>query len=149
MEWISQPWARWDKGTNVPLTYSLMGMLSCAGICGVLKFHRPTPLPSKMGDSVPMEYSEEFWPVCPAGIQSSSTTTCFAKVNLLPTISTIDSGPHLRQAPCRAWFPQVAALSPAAGWGPFCRMGEAELQFDAGYPRPCDFAVLSGVRQIH
>jgi hypothetical protein len=43
MECISQPWARWESGTNVPLTYSLMGMLSLAGICGVLKFHHPTP----------------------------------------------------------------------------------------------------------
>ena len=42
MEWISQPWARCESGTNFPLTYSLMGMLSCAGICGVLKFHHPT-----------------------------------------------------------------------------------------------------------
>ena len=42
MEWISQPWAKCESGTNFPLTYSLMGMLSCAGICGVLKFHHPT-----------------------------------------------------------------------------------------------------------
>ena len=42
MECISQPWARWDSGMNLPWTYSLMGMLSCAEICEVLKFHHPT-----------------------------------------------------------------------------------------------------------
>ena len=60
MEWISQPWARCESGTNFPLMYSLMGMLSCAGICGVLKFHHPTSPAIEIRGRVASRMQKEF-----------------------------------------------------------------------------------------
>ena len=64
--------------------------------------------------------------------------------------STLDFGVDVQQAPWVTGSPkQLPSLLRRERVFPLWPMGEAKLQFDAGCPRPSDFAVLSEMRQIH